>query len=386
MPLTLPYSFGTATTPDKLFFTQLQTDLVALSAAGWNNTRLAKTGAYTITNSDKSNTIALGGSAFYELTVSAASGYDADFVCVIANEDATRAKAISINGHASFYLWPLQSFMLFNQNNVWQFDRPPRWKTLAGQTFNVNHASGSNTVTTTDGLGTGAAAFATVQNAIHVINNQLDCNGFIPTIQVADATFTENSVACLVATVGATYINLFGNSGTPANVVWQISTAGLTIRDGGILVISGFRFVATASGMIGISVSQFGVVDLSNVEFGAFASGFGIQSYQLGSVNCGAGSYVVDGNCASHWLLQNGSVVVTTSTISLPNALTFTSFMTASQNGNFLIVGTTFSGTGAGAGSTGKKYDVSINATAALNGVTLPGATAGTTATGGQVV
>ena len=32
MPLTLPYSFGTATTPDKLFFTQLQTDLAALAA------------------------------------------------------------------------------------------------------------------------------------------------------------------------------------------------------------------------------------------------------------------------------------------------------------------------------------------------------------------
>jgi len=45
----------------------------------------------------------------------------------------------------------------------------------------------------------------------------------------------------------------------------------------------------------------------------------------------------------------------------------------------------TFSGTGAGAGSTGTKYAVSLNATVILNGTTLPGASAGGTSTGGQV-
>jgi phage-related tail fiber protein len=94
--------------------------VLATGNSTWSNTRLAKTANYTVTNADKGATLALGGSAFFTVTLNAASGYDANFAITIVNEDANRGKRISPNGLTSFILWPKQTVRVFNQNNVWQ--------------------------------------------------------------------------------------------------------------------------------------------------------------------------------------------------------------------------------------------------------------------------
>lgn len=361
---------------------------------GLSNKRVAKTAAYSVVNADKGSTIALGGSAFYTLTVDAATVYDANFQVTILNEDnglnstTARGKQISINGYNSFVLWPGQAFVLMNQNNWWQFNAPGQWKLTGNVTFNVNHASGADS--NNDGLGTGAGAFATIQNAIQVIQAQVNNNGFVAGIQNVAETFTESAIFIGYATTGGTSpgIPITGSPGTPSNTVWQVaaSSTGLLLRDSAVSTISGFKFVATGSGASALSVSQGAALDFANIEFGAFAGGTHIFLTDLGAVNYDNGTYVVSGNMAQH-IFQSGPSILTIpgATISVPNALTFTNWYQGLLGASFQIFSTTFTGTGAGAGSTGTKYNISLNANAQLNSTTLPGGTAGTTSTGGQV-
>lgn len=354
----------------------------------WGNNRLAKTANYTLANADKSSTVALGGSGFFTLTVSAASGYDANFVAMIANEDTGRGKLISINGYSSFILWPDQSFLLFNQNNVWQFNPPGKWKLTASVTFNTNHASGVDA--NNDGLGTGAGAFATINNAKNVIQAQIDANGFVASIQNAAETFSESVTFLGFAQTGSNSpgIPITGSPATPGNTIWQVPIGqnnGLVVRDSATVALSGFKLVGLGSGQTGVSVSQGGVVDFQNMEFGLFTGGSHLSATAGGILNYNGGTYVVSGNMSQHIFSSGPSqTFIPGATISVPNALTFSNWYQGQLGASFQIFSTTFTGTGSGAGSTGAKYNLSINASAQLNGTTLPGASAGSTSTGGN--
>lgn len=354
------------------------------------NVRLAKTANYTVANADKRKTIALGGSGFFTLTFSAASGYDADFIVLVVNEDTGRGKTLAINGYSNFILWPGQCVIIFNQNNVWRFNPPGRWKLTAAQSWQVNHASGSNTG---DGLSTGAAAFATIQFAINVLLAQIDPNGFEVKIVNAAETFTENNViahgrlpAANLATDGQDIV-IEGDPATPTNVVWQVSAGNALFSISSSVKVNGFKLVATASGCNGFFAEKNGFINYFNMEFGAFASGNHIVVTEGGHCYFDGGSYTITGDFATHITLQgHGDVILISPTISIPNARTFTDFVDVLGPGWVQFSSASFTGTGAGAGSTGRKYNVRGNGVLSLAGATLPGATAGTTATGGQAL
>ncbi|NPU63393.1 hypothetical protein HL667_00085 [Bradyrhizobium sp. 83012] len=71
---------------------------VTISGGGgggvWSNTRLAKTAAYTTVTGDCSDTLALGGTAFFAVTFNAPSGYASTCAFLVLNEDSTRGKMI----------------------------------------------------------------------------------------------------------------------------------------------------------------------------------------------------------------------------------------------------------------------------------------------------
>jgi hypothetical protein len=348
---------------------------------GWQ--RLAQTTTYAGATTDDGSIIALGGGAFYAYSLAAASGFPSQYRVLVVNEDSGRAKCISLNGLTSFYLWPLQSILIFNDNGTWQVLGRSRWILPTSVTFNVDHGSGSDLVTASDGLGGGAAAFATIQNAWNVLQNDVDCNGNIPTIQNKSAeTFTE-SVTLRGGMLGA--IEVFLQSASQS--LWQCGAAShcLDCRDGAVIEITGFKLASTGSGSIGVACSQLAVVDFASIEFGTFTNGYHQQIFDLGSMNYVGGTYVVSGNMISHWFMQgaghyNGPQG---GTISVPNALTFTSFLQIIGPAYFQTAAA-FSGTGAGAGSLGKQYALSLNGVANTTSSTLPGATSGTTATGAQ--
>lgn len=196
-----------------------------LSGGVWRNIRLAKTALYTVANADNGKTIALAGAAFYALTFSAASGYDADFSIGVLNEDSGRAKWISISSGTSFYLWPGQSILVYNSNNAWQVIGRRRWKLPSGAlTINTDFTNGSDTNGVSDGLGTGATAFKTFQYALNVIvNNEFDWDSTLsPTLitikgaaGVTDTTtihWSPHGGAPLAQ--GSAAITIDGNGGT----------------------------------------------------------------------------------------------------------------------------------------------------------------------------
>lgn len=351
------------------------------------NTRLAKTTTYTLANADKGVTLALGGTAFYTLTVNAASGYDANFICAIVNEDTTRAKRITINGITSFLLWPLQSFILINQNSTWQtIGRPVRYKPAAALTLYVDHANG---LSTNDGLATGAGgALNTIANAISVIMQQIDCNNNPPTIQNAAETFTETGASVFGQPTGALQILITGTPGAPSSTVWQVGAAGtvLQTRDNGVATINGFKILSTGAGAVGFNPSQNGTIDYLNIEFGAFATGYQIKIDQGGcanSLDSGATLPSISGSATNHCLMVGPCKwSMGGATINMPNALTFGSFLSGSGTGTVNFGANTFTGAGSGAGSVGQKFALNGNFIAFLGGTVLPGATAGAVTNG----
>lgn len=147
------------------FTTPPQVGIVALSGnfGTWSNLRNAQTSSYAVANTDAGKTIALGGTAFYPLTFNAASGYDANFSAMVVNEDSSRGKTISCNGLSDFILWPGQSVLIYNDNNVWKkFPDKQLWMLSSQPTFNANPAGSDSN----DGLGTGSSgAFKTLGGA-----------------------------------------------------------------------------------------------------------------------------------------------------------------------------------------------------------------------------
>lgn len=364
----------------------------AVTAAGLtaamvlNGARLAKTAAYTVVNADKGKTIAMAGSAYYTLTFGVASGFDANFMVLLVNEDTTAGKKISFNGLTSFILWPGQVVIGFVSNSVWKTTGPYRWILTGAQTFYVDVTNGNDA---NDGLATGTGrAVKTIQQALLNIQKLVDLNGNNPTVQLAAGTYPEN-FALLGAFTGGPEVTILGDNTTPSNVVWKpaANATAFHARDGAIVQITGVQFDGTNSGCTGIESSQFAVVDLTNIWFTAFTSGIVMQSDDGGKINLVAGTFKFSGNFIYGIYINGGSFHVPAGiTFNLPNALTFTQFVFAYRGSMSCDGAITMTGTGAAGGSTGAKYSINFNATCLANGTTFPGATAGGTGTGGQYV
>ena len=295
---------------------------LTITANGSNlltNIRLSKSANYTVANADKGATIALGGSAFFTLTFNAASGYDANFICMVVNEDSYvsqgsgtqgRGKRITL-GAFSFILWPGQSFIAFNQNNTWHthpqsasayFEQ--RWKLPGQVTIFVDATNGSDS---NDGMTTGAGgAVKTLPVAQLILYQQFDCNNFQNTVQMADGTYIQN-LTINNSPVGSNVWYLIGNTTTPANVILQPSIAGaiLQVNDAAEVITGGWTMNSNSiSGCTGIQVHQTAIVDISYpVVFGTFTSGTHMATDGGGLINMNA-AYTISGNASVH--VQNG--------------------------------------------------------------------------------
>jgi hypothetical protein len=228
--LASPALTGTPTAPTATLgtnTTQLATTAFVIANGGgasWVNRRVAKTAAYTVGTSDGGATIGLGGTAFYALTFGTASGYSSSFTDMVANEDTGRAKWIIVTGGTSFYLWPGQSVLVFNDNNVWQVHGRSRFKLPSGVfTVNTDYGIGSDTFGVSDGLATGAGAFQSYQHALNFTLDQFDWNGtesgqtqlkILGAVGNVDGTQIHFSPHGHVAAQGGAAITIDGNGGS----------------------------------------------------------------------------------------------------------------------------------------------------------------------------
>ena len=263
----------------------------SITATGlWNNTRLAKTANYTVLNTDKGYTIALGGSIYYTLTLGAASSYDANFAIRVLNEDTGRAKLISPSGLTSFYLWPGQTALIYAQNNVWHVDRPNRYRLTGNVTLNVDYSSGSDS-TSTDGLSTGSSAFASLPYCYNIVRDEWDLNGHVVTAQLPSGTTTITagntfSGRLVGDSTSFTHAPFVISGSNPSTDIFQSTTASVILLyaiDGAKVAVNNLTLRSSGSGGF-ICLCSNGTINIG------IASGTGSGTVYFGA----AGNAILD--------------------------------------------------------------------------------------------
>jgi len=357
----------------------------ATPATSFSNTVNTQTTNYSIQASDCNNTVQMGtgSTGFLTLTLPAVGGFPTTCVINFVNGDTTRGKLLSgFPASMQTILWPSQAGQVKIVNGAWAVtSNPGQWLTLGTITFNINHASGSDS---SDGLGTSSGAFATIQKCIDTIYSQLlfvKNSGTPVCLEVAE-TFTEN-ISCTGKLANALEIEIRGTTsttlGTVDTFIWQPATASpvVTLADGCIVYINGFQLTSpTVNNSTAFYVRDFSSLDFSNVDFGAR---IGAASVNLrpdwGGTAIPVGNYWISGNVGYHLFSTGpGYYQALTTTVTLPNALTWGgAFMLGSQSSNFYWALTTFAGAGAGAASSGTQCIIQTNAVLIQGAVTFPG-------------
>jgi hypothetical protein len=237
-----------------------------------------------------------------------------------------------------------------------------------------------------DGLAnTAGGAFLTIQKAVDVAS-EIDANGNLVTIQVADGTYTEqvtlkSPVGSSSSSVSGFGCNLTGNTGTPANVV--IDGGIFAIGDGCQWYVDGFKFTQDASSPYLLWGHAGGWLRLGRVDIGTTTSYQVVADYN-GTVEF-MDDYSITGGAQFHAVANFGGTILTLSgvTVTITGTPAFSAaFVYAGVTSQQIWDGVTFSGS-----ATGSRYIINMNSAVYTNTADVnffPGNGAGSTATGGQ--
>ena len=227
-------------------------------------------------------------------------------------------------------------------------------------------------------------AFLTWQKAANIAYNSLDLNGFDVTIQKGSTNGTWTAGVNLTgAQVGLGIIHFAGDITTPANATLSITGGyGFNIQ-GAVAYIKGFKITTITSGNCLDASNNGTIVMEGKMEFGASPwNHIGCSAGGKVKNNGSMTAYTISGGAGfCHWAAsQAGALILVQScTITLTGTPAFgTAFAQSDTTGAMIVNANTYSGT-----ATGKLYNATLNGVI-QSGATLPGGTAGTTATGGQ--
>ena len=203
------------------------------------------TSAPSITSGDCGNTIQLGtgSTGLFTATLPAASGFSAGCVIYFTNGDTGRGKKLSgfpTTLTSPTDLWPGQTVAV--QVNAaataWNIFRDMGLWTISNPSFFVDSTSGSDT--TTDGLASGAGAFATLTKCknvaysyIFTVTGGVTCNGAGTFQEFVTAFFPLN---------GAGTLTYQGTGGTPFTWKPVNSSYALQYGDGAIIGLTNITF------------------------------------------------------------------------------------------------------------------------------------------------
>lgn len=204
---------------------------VSLSTANGigQNVLNTQTANYTIQTTDCGKTIqaGTGSSGFFAITVPSVSGFPSTCVVTIANGDASRWKAISGFGGCSSQnvIAPGQACTIGIVNGAWTaLSRPGRYRPPASTTINffTDFVNGSDTPGATDGLGTGAAAFKSVEHCQLFAADQIDFN-------TASQTQVKCNMAAATADTQGMHTPVHALTGAQGGAAFQVVGASLSI-------------------------------------------------------------------------------------------------------------------------------------------------------------
>lgn len=264
----------------------------------------------------------------------------------------------------------LPAALALSDDNQVVASRHIREKLTGNRTYYVR-TDGSNA---NNGLAnTVGGAFLTIQRAYQEIC-KLDLNGFNATISVADGSYAAG-LALTVPWVGGNIVL----SGSAAAVISVTNThciqTGMSLS--GALTVSGMTLQTAGAGN-GVSMADAGRINLSGVTFGPCASAH-IAAQGTGAIVQASSDYTIAGSALRHWHAEFGGLIRAYGrTITLTGAPAFTEFARVAAAATVRCDGNTYVGA-----ATGSQYHAYQNGVISRGGTTLPGSTAGTTATGG---
>lgn len=283
-----------------------------------------------------------------------------------------------------FILWPKQSVLLENQNNIWNVaPRFQRWAPLRSVTFFVDTAGSDSN----DGLVSGSGAFRNIQTATNMTQLFVDWGGtnvglagvVMPT---AGQTFAE-TIAVSGAQIGSNEIFIQGNGG-PFNWANVGQNSMLSVGDGGICIIQDINFLSTNNtfGKASIYLHNNAIVDINS---GIFVQGGGTNDVAVFLDNHGcictfaSGMVVTNTLSAAVWCDNGGKVSI--SGVLSPTGTTQVNQLLVAKYRSVIILGT--AAAGAGWGSIGPSLAVK-GGLIDTSGTSVPGGTS--SSTGGLII
>lgn len=326
------------------------------------------------------------------ITLPAASGFSKCKVLVL-NSNTTRGIGLSgfptsarlLPACGAQCLMPGQSLVVEPVSGAWSISVEPQKWDGRGSTFNFD-PSGSDSAN--DGLVSGAP-FKTLANTWIYLTHYTTG---VTNIQYTCATATDNENVTLDGDNGLAgrVVNLVGNVGSPSSCTLNGNSVSptLTCIDYTTIIISGLTL--QGGGGATIDCAEHSTVDFSNNVFngcGLAGSVFlklreiSISNLEgpntiTSATNCGGGFFLAQSS--SNFNLQ-GQTITISGTFGLGAGVPlFVGLLNASIVGQW-----TFSGNF----TSGKQYDIEVNAALNANGSSYPaGLAAGTTSSGGQAI
>jgi hypothetical protein len=253
-----------------------------------------------------------------------------------------------------------------------------RERLTANRTYYVRtDGNDSNTGLVNDASG----AFLTIQKAYDVVVANLDTSGYAVTIQVGDGTYAAG-LSATKPWLGGGLVTIRGNLTAPYTGA-VISTGASNAFSVSCLLptkltIEGFNIISN----IGIFHQGVGTVFLNKINYGA------TTYHNAWAANTGAiislyySSIIISGNCSWSLNASNGGYINAGGVnVTLTGTPAFAgSYIRAMIAGSIDISSIVIaSGT-----ATGSYFTATMNGVINYGGATLPGNSAGTTATGGQ--
>jgi hypothetical protein len=348
-----------------------------------------KSGPVSVDNAHCGWNYALGGGAFYAATVSGASDFPQGCTIAITNTDvpACKGKSIRVAGFSDdFVLWPGQSVELTNFDKVWvKTVDPGRWRQNCGDKpliINTDSTKGTDHRGDSDGLGTGAEAFKSVQFALQYVLTDFDFAG-VPQTRVkilmapgsTDATGIHYAPhASNPGSQGGAVLTIDGNGGFITGQSDFLFSAIVQIRNVTFSNPSGTCLNVQQQAYVLLDdLITFGTCTGSQINVGLNGQ---IEFFDNFTISGGGGFFVTNAG----GILYPGREI----TAAVSNSINYTNGVVVGQFPGWTHLSQITWSLG-GNTVTGKRYD--INSNHVLTGsVKIPGTVAGTTSTGGQAL
>ena len=311
----------------------------------------AQTSAYAAVSGDCGKTITLGGSAFYTLTIGAASGFTSQCTIVIVNIDTGRAKKMSVTGLTFPYggfLWPGRAVTLKNESGTWTITSDPGiWLLSSSLSLFADSTNGSDT--NSDCLASGTSACATVTHAAQLFCKYMRKNGqavaihtpggFNQVENVSLCSYTPDELLAQSSAPTITGAAIVPVSGVPVaavnvNTPWNLSSIAIQAPN-------------TSTTCVNSDINS--LIYVTNVTF--YTCGIVLQMNYGGKIELNGG-ITLNSNVAAVVSTGYGGVFISAGqTITCNTIGSVSVFASSSDNGSQNWAGTSFSGCGSVVGT-----------------------------------